>query len=106
MTIHLHTTQEKLAEVERLIEEERRMTGRRNEVLRSIGADLRGRLEDAPTVTLVELERRMVGVVRSKRGGHYDDGNMIGLAQEVVGRWTSIRQALERFGAEVDQGGS
>lgn len=93
------TTAEKIAFVERLITEERDRTGYRNEILKAICADLRGRLECAPSVALFTLEQRMVALSRQPQNNRMNA--QIGVAEELVARWPTIKQALERFGAEV-----
>lgn len=108
MTLHMITTMEKLAEVERLIEEARRTAGAHSqeaEILRAIAADLRARLDGVPGVALTELERRLGAVKRSRLRATRDLGPMLGVAEEVIARWPILKQALERFGAEVQEAG-
>ena len=104
MSIHVVTTQEKLDFVERLLIDERRDSGHRNEILKALASDLRGRLSGAPTVALVELERRMIAAKHSKTSNGYSGGAMVGLAEELIGRWPSVKQSLELFGAEIENG--
>ena len=100
--IHSITLQEQLAVIDRLLIEERKNSGTRNDALRAIAADLRARLERAPTVAVVELQRRINYVKQSKRETNaYSDGTLIALGQELVGRWPVVKLALERFEAEV-----
>lgn len=99
MTAHNFTTHEKLNEVERLIEEERRMTGRRNELMRAVAADLRARMDGEPSVALFELERCVAAMKREE--GRI--GFRLRAAQELLARWAVVKQALERFGAEYAQ---
>ena len=98
------TLDEKIAKIGRLIQEERKATGNKNEILSEIYADLTARSEHAPSVALVELDRRMAIVKHSKIPGQgYGNGQLVSLAQEVVCRWAVVRQALERFGAAVEE---
>lgn len=99
MALRTFTTQQKLYEIELLIQDSKTAeTDVDVDVLKAIAADLRGRLAGAPSVALVEIERRINSVARSKiRGAGYSDGAMKGLAEEVVCRWPVIKQALERF---------
>lgn len=100
--IHTCTLEEKIAEVERLIVEERRLTGRAgSEVLRAIAADLRARLDFRPSVALVDIERRVAAVAHSKSSTGYDPAKLHVLGEGTAVYWPIIKQALERFGAEV-----
>jgi hypothetical protein len=105
VTLYTFTTEEKLAEVERQIEALRRLAAtednyRQIRIVRSIAADLRGRLGGAPSIALAELERRIVFAHRSKTRLGYDRGALVGIAEELIGRWPTVKQALERFGGE------
>ena len=105
MSFHPFTTLEKLIVVETLIDETRlTMEGvgdhHRLKVLRAIGADLRGRLEGVPNQALLELERRLLSAEKSKTRLGRERGAMIGVAEELIGRWPVVKQALERFGEE------
>lgn len=102
MTFRTFTTHEKLSEVERLIEQQR-SAGSRNEVLIEIAKDLRGRLAGAPSVALLQLERRLAATqhrrfepVRSQIDA------VVGVGEELIARWPIVKQALERFGAELE----
>lgn len=90
------TTAEKLGFVERLIAEEPGTTYR-NDILKAIAADLRGRLDGAPSVALVQLERKVVAMYRNGDG----IGPKLGAADELVARWPTVKAALELFGAKV-----
>lgn len=103
MTIHTFTTQEKLAEIERLIIAERRLTGGNCDVLKSIAAELRGRVEGAASIALHDVGHRVVAVARSKSSTGYDPAKLHVLGEGVAVHWETIRQALERFGAEVER---
>lgn len=97
MTLHVHTTAEKLDEVERLLR-----VDPRNEVLKGIAADLRARLEGSPSAALVTLERVIVAAARAKTPVGYPHNHLVQVAEHVLGRWSLIKQALERFGAEIE----
>lgn len=99
------TTQEKLDEVERLIEGARRI-GWINcsiPILAEIAKDLRARLDHAPNVALVEIERRVNAVINHPIGGRAVRAGA--LADEVLSRWPVVKQSLERFGAEIESKG-
>jgi hypothetical protein len=105
---------EKLIEVERLIQEARAVGGappgserhRQIMLLKSIAGDLRGRLESAPSVALHELERRLVLLSRRPNGGDFRVGHINaqrGVAEELVARWPTVKQALESFDQTINQ---
>lgn len=102
------SVQEQIETVEALIEAFRQTArapadDRRLAALKAIATDLRGRLGAAPSVALHELERRMVAVRRNPRGSGSGRVNaQIGVAEELVCRWPTVKQALERFGAEIE----
>lgn len=104
MTTRKVTTADKLATVEVMIETLRRpgVIDDRVTILKAIAADLRGRLGNAPSVAEHELERRLSAVERARERGADERGAVIGLGEELVGRWPCVKQALERFGAEVE----
>lgn len=104
MSFKPFTTLEKLNEVERLIELGRPVRGEpgspdnhRQEIFKAIAADLRGRLEGRPSETLCDLERRVVSVHRSKTALGYSQHALRGLAEGVMTRWPTVKQALEQF---------
>ncbi len=97
MTLHVFTTAEKLDEVERLIR-----VDPRNEVLKAVADDLRFRLDGAPSAALVSIERTVVAAARAKTPVGYPHNHLVNVAEHVLGRWALIKQALERFGAEVE----
>lgn len=103
MSFHAFTTQEKLAVVDSLIAANKH--GQTADALRAIAADLRGRLGHAPSVALLELERRMTAVDRRPRSVNQARvAAQVGVAEELAGRWPVVKQALERFGAEIEAG--
>lgn len=97
------TTHELLNAVEALIVAERRLTGRKNEVLCEVAADLRGRLSEAPCMAMLYLDQRLQAMKRSKTAIGYSEGTMMGVAQELLHRWPVVKQALERFGAKIEE---
>lgn len=119
MTLRVFTADEQLGHVDALIEacEFSRRYSRRidtmrdtkgvvvgNEclaVLKSIAADLRGRRPEAPGIALAELARRLDRVLASKTSLGYEAGTLIGLAEELIGRWPTVRQALESFAEQT-----
>lgn len=105
MSLSTFTTQEKLIEMDAMIDALRKIAisqddYRRLRIIRSVAADLRGRLECAPSVALAEIERRITFAYRNKTRSGYDRDALIGLGEELIGRWPLIKQALEKFGAE------
>lgn len=104
------TLDEKIALVEGLIEASRAdvrvfgdsMASRRFALLKSIATDLRGRRGIAASRALYELERRIADAKRKKGPGGYKPGDVQGLAEELIGRWPTVKQALEKFGAEAE----
>lgn len=106
--MNLFTTQEQLLEVEHMIEALRSFENsdedrHRIRILGSIASDLRGRLGRAPNVALIELERRIAAAVRSKTRLGYANGTMVGIGEELIGRWSTVRQALEKYGATEER---
>lgn len=97
MTLHVFSTSEKLDEVERLLR-----VDPRNELLKAVAADLRARLDGAPSAALTLLERRVVGAVRAKTPVGYPHNHLVGVAEELLGKWALVKQALEMFGADVE----
>ncbi len=102
------STQEKLDLIEQMIEELRKAAFaeddyQRLRIIRAVAADLRGRLDGTPSVALAELDRRIGFAQRSKTRHGYENGALVGIAEELIGRWATVKQALERFGAEIDQ---
>lgn len=75
---------------------------RHYEVLKAISADLRARQALPQSNTLGAMRREMERLLISKVDGAsgYPPGRMQDLAQLVIGRWTTISQALEHFGEE------
>jgi len=102
MTLHVFTTQEKLAEVERLIMESKRLTGADAAVLKAIAQDLRGRANGSPSVALYDVQRRVDAVARSKSSTGYDKAKLHELGEGVAVHWSTIKQALEMFGADAE----
>jgi hypothetical protein len=106
MSLRLFTTIEKLGLIEALIQDFRYgaqnpSSENRLAVLKSIASDLRGRLEGAPSVALVDLEARVVAAVRSKTASGYSSHTLRGAGEGLMARWPTIKQALEKFGEDV-----
>ena len=103
MTKVLFTTSEKLGQIERIIQMLRRMAATENDeyqidVIKSVAADLRGRLDSAPSIAVLELQRRIGAVYRRRAEDGDDYDAMKGVGEELIGRWPTVRQALEQFG--------
>lgn len=102
------TVEQQLHEVEDLIEAFRwsRDTGEPAEqtyrALKQIAADLRGRMAPSVVSTVVELQRRIDAAARAKTALGYEIKHLVALGQEMIGRWSVIRRALERFAADQE----
>ena len=106
MNRRFYSTAEKLATIEDLIEAFRRTSTTsadfdRLSVLKSIAADLRGRIGGTPHIAMVELERRITAAVKSKTTLGYENGHLVGVGQELISRWPTVKQSLEKFGTET-----
>ena len=109
MTLRIIPLEEKLAAVMSAADDARRqfrppgsMAQKRYEILKAVAADLRQRQELPRNQTLGELTRRLQIMKDAPRteAGHYDHGQLVGVANFVISRWSTISQALERFGEE------
>ena len=107
MALKVCTRQEQLDAIVREIEVARK--ARRDpgsaehqhyQVLQSIAADIRARLEFPRSNALGDMERAIFQLVRSKTALGYDGGKMNAVAQVVVNKWPTIRAALEQYGEE------
>lgn len=67
------------------------------EGLKAVLVDLQAQLPIARHDTVVEVERALDGVLRSKTALGYSEGSMINLATTIMRRWPTIRPALEKF---------
>ena len=104
------STQDKIAAVERLIDD---LRWSRNDpavpehatyqALKEIARDLRGRLPEAPGKALLALQRRLADAAASKTVLGFEQRALMGIGEEVIGRWPTVRQALERFGTEAER---
>lgn len=70
-------------------------SGRSVGVLKAIAADLRGRAPGAAASTLEKLGRGVDKVAASKTATGYDERQLVQLAQDLIGHWPTVRQALE-----------
>lgn len=70
------------------------------EALKAILVDLQARLPISRSDALVEIERALDAVLRSKTALGYDEGRLIHLAATVIRRWPTVRLALEQFEKE------
>lgn len=95
------TVQEQLQEVENLIGWLRwaRGSGAPEEktysALKQIAADLRGRLPGAASEAARELQRRIDAVKQARAASSNVPGPLQGVAEELMGRWPTVRRALE-----------
>lgn len=106
MALKLFTIEEKLAAVRAEIVAQRSVARppgsaaqRHYDILKSIAADLQGRLELPRNNALGDLSRSMERMVQSKTElGYYDVERMAQVATVVISKWPIITQALENFG--------
>lgn len=109
MSLQVFPTSEKLAAVEAVLRTYRdapRGSPERQQydILKAVASDLRGRLEQAPSVSLVQIERSVVALQRARSpGAPYPLGPFVRVGEELIARWPTVKQALERFGAEVER---
>ena len=96
--------QEMLFEVERLIEDFRwarnqtdAIEHRTYLVLKALADDIRGRQPLTVGSTAHRLQERIDNAAQSKSALGYGTGHLIGIGQEVIGCWSTLRQALEKF---------
>lgn len=69
--------------------------------LKSLVEDIRGREPIASRTAKRELERRINDLIRTKTpAGAYNQGGLVGLAQELLGRWPTVKQALDLMDEE------
>jgi len=72
-------------------------------VLKALADDVRGRQLAVKIDTLVNLQKALDAVYASKTRLGYDIGKLQNLAERLIGRWPTVRQALEYFAnAEVE----
>lgn len=102
-----YTDREKLETVEYLIELWRpgRSSSIESEratflILKSIADDIRGRDRERATETMTKLERAIGNARKSMFRGAYPSGNLREIAEIVIGKWTTIREALASYGKE------
>lgn len=107
MGFRMHTLEQKLALVERLIVDSREEARsgsadavETNSILKDLATEFRARLELPRNQALGAMERALYQVVRSKTSLGYDEGKMIAVANVVLHKWPTIRQALEQYGEE------
>jgi hypothetical protein len=107
MTLRMFTAEQQIAELEGLLRDLR--TGRRPtvsvEVLKSVVSDIQGRFPEEPGDALRELRRLLADAAASRTDLGWSAGSLQAIAQQVIGRWPTIRQCLERFEAELQAGG-
>jgi hypothetical protein len=107
MTLRSYTAEEKIEELERAIGALRRgkMPGAAAvEVLKEIAKDLRARQPGAAGAALLALQRRIADAAATRTGVNgvgFDPNALLGIGQEIIGRWATVRQALERFEEEA-----
>lgn len=101
------TLDEKIEIVERFIRDRRDASNGTKQdhdraILCAIASDLRARQATAPSAAEDQIERRLRGVRNAQERGDDLTGAKMSLANEIMGRWPVIRQALEKFGAELE----
>lgn len=104
------TPEEKLAAVERCIEDFRWTRDNPEDhdkieyqtylAMCEIAAELRKGVPTAAGPALTELQRRIDTIDRSKTEFGYSINALKSAAEELVGRWPTVRAALERFEKE------
>ena len=104
MSLKLYTIEEKLGVMHSLITDARHarnespqsMSRRRYEILKSIAADLRARVEFARSDALDDMTRTLELVVESKdESGRYSEKRLITAANMLIIRWPAVSQALQ-----------
>lgn len=104
---------DQIAAVEAVIGEIRQYTEPHTEadkkmlgVMASIAKDLRSRIPENIGKTRVAIHQR-INLANSKRDAShnhlngYQEKHLIGIAEELIGRWPTVRQALEKFEQET-----
>lgn len=108
----LFTVAEKLAEIEELIELYRFARRFPDDpeyqtylILKAVAEDLRARTNGAAGDARRELGRRIAAAVRTSDGMPNSTfaNAVLGVGQELIGRWPVVEQALERY--EEERGG-
>lgn len=113
MSLNLSTLEQKLAAIERTIDQTREAMRSgaaptdeevaHYHALKAISVDIRARQalprNEALGALEQELARMKASIVRGRPGG-YDHGKMIGVANVLISKWPIVRQALERFKQE------
>jgi hypothetical protein len=105
MTLRMFTAEQQVSELEGLLRDLR--LGRRPtvsvEVLKSVVSDIQARFPEEPGDALRDLQRLLADAAASRTALGWSAGSMQAIAQNVIGRWPTIRQALERFEAEITE---
>lgn len=105
MSLHLYTSDQQLEGVERLIQDLRGdyspATRRNVDILKSLAAELRARLDIPRAISLGELERALLNMKRSKTPLGYDRNKMAAVTEVLIKHWPFVRLALEHFGEET-----
>jgi hypothetical protein len=68
-------------------------------VMKAIADDIRGQQLAVKIDTLVDLQKTIDSVHRSKTEFGYDIGKLQTLAERLIGHWSTVRMALENFAA-------
>ena len=105
MTLRMFTAEQQIEELEGLIRDVR--IGRRPtvsmDVVKSIIADIQGRHPEEAGIALSELRRLLADAAASRTAMGWSAGSLRAIAENVIGRWPTIRQCLERFEAELTE---
>ncbi|HXL66624.1 MAG TPA: hypothetical protein VN938_16365 [Xanthobacteraceae bacterium] len=104
------TDAETLLEIEALIESFRWARGdtaapenKTYLALKAMADDLRGRQANRIGEAQAELQKAIDAAAKTKTILGYEINHLRRIAEETIGRWPVIRQALERFGANMGQ---
>jgi len=98
------TKQEKIEVVEHFITQWRparssSIEGERDTylILKAIAADLRADAPGRASDTALKIEKEIANAERRKTPSGYEPGSLRAVAELVIGRWKTIRAALEHF---------
>lgn len=104
MTIRFIPDDDRLAELERIIQSMKAADAPRERIAiyASLAADVRARRPGAAAEVLADLSKRAESVIRSKSDLGYSTGTMMRLAECLMTRWPVVKLALEQY-VSVDE---